>query len=148
MKNVTLHACPKGAWPFINATDCLRLRTARLTSLLALLALLGLPARAQAQFDCATNNGTITISGYTGSGSDVDIPSTFTGLPVTGIGNSAFNNCTTLISITIPESVTRIGDNAFSGCTNLETTYPMSGGQEWKLCSARQRHEPRSLRLL
>lgn len=35
------------------------------------------------------------------------------------IGDHAFENCTTLTGITIPESVTSIGDYAFSGCTNL-----------------------------
>ena len=36
-----------------------------------------------------------------------------------GICNSAFQNCTGLISITIPESVTSIDNLAFSGCTGL-----------------------------
>ena len=38
---------------------------------------------------------------------------------VTEIGNSAFRNCTSLTSITIPNSVTSIGEYAFSGCTSL-----------------------------
>ena len=40
---------------------------------------------------------------------------------VTTIGNSAFRNCTGLISVTIPGSVTSIGSNAFSGTTALMT---------------------------
>jgi len=43
-----------------------RLRTACATRLLALLLLLTLPAVVQAQFNYTTNNGTITITGYTG----------------------------------------------------------------------------------
>ena len=43
---------------------------------------------------------------------------TFDG-PVTSIGNNAFYNCTSLTSVTIPESVTSIGMNAFSNCTSL-----------------------------
>ena len=35
------------------------------------------------------------------------------------IGNWAFYGCTSLSSITIPDSVTSIGENAFSGCTSL-----------------------------
>jgi hypothetical protein len=36
-------------------------------------------------------DGTINISGYTGSGGTVIIPTSLDGLPVTTIGNSAFN---------------------------------------------------------
>ena len=35
------------------------------------------------------------------------------------IAEGAFNNCSGLISVTIPNSVSFIGDNAFDGCSNL-----------------------------
>ena len=35
---------------------------------------------------------------------------------VTSIGNSAFYNCNSLTSVTIPNSVTSIGNSAFYGC--------------------------------
>ena len=38
---------------------------------------------------------------------------------VTEIGSSAFSNCSRLTSITIPNSVTSIGSSAFEGCTSL-----------------------------
>ena len=73
----------------------------------------------KAQFIYATNNGTITIKSYTGSGGVVTIPVTINSLPVTSIGTAAFLNNANLISVTIPNSVIVIDPNAFSGCTIL-----------------------------
>jgi hypothetical protein len=41
------------------------------------------------------------------------------GSPLTTIPDGAFNYCTTLAGIIIPNGVTRIGNIAFSGCTSL-----------------------------
>ena len=46
---------------------------------------------------------------------------------VTAIRRSAFSNCTTLSSITIPEGVASIGSYAFSGCKNLTSVTIGSG---------------------
>ena len=47
------------------------------------------------------------------------IPSMHEGLPVTKIGTSAFYNCDSLTSVTIPEGVTFIDGGAFSMCRSL-----------------------------
>jgi len=78
-----------------------------------------LPAAVQAQFNYTTTNGAITITGYTGSGGAVIIPATINGLPVTSIGDEAFNGGYLMTSVTIPNSVTNIGQAAFNYCSSL-----------------------------
>ncbi len=81
---------------------------------------LALSAQVQAQFNITDNyDGTCTITGYTGSGGAVVIPTTILGLTVTGIGDEAFQTNSSLTSVTIPGSVTNIGDQAFGSCTGL-----------------------------
>ncbi len=93
------------------------------TTLLALLLVLNMPALVQAQFTYITNSGAITITGYTGSGGAVTIPSMITGLPVTTIGASAFRAHASVTSVTIPPSVTSIGEGAFYRCTGLTSVW-------------------------
>lgn len=65
---------------------------------------------------------------YTG---DINIPEVAylyeAPFPVTSIGESAFEDCTGLTSVTIPNSVTSIGESAFDNCTGLTSlTIPNS----------------------
>ena len=64
------------------------------------------------------HDGMIVIDEYDGSETEVTIPSEIDGKKVTSIGSYAFYGCTSLESITIPESVTSIGESAFKGCTS------------------------------
>ena len=71
---------------------------------------------------------TVTITKYTGTESTVILPSTINSWPVTKIGEDAFQDNTTITSVTIPANVTEIGSNAFADCTNLTSvTY----GGDW-----------------
>ena len=65
-------------------TTVRHLRTVCAGRILPLLLLFALPAAVQAQcYTYMTNNGTITITGYTCSDTVVTIPSMINGLPVT-----------------------------------------------------------------
>lgn len=50
---------------------------------------------------------------------DIVIPATYKGLPITEIRQFAFQNNTKIHSVVIPDSVQTIGLSSFSGCTNL-----------------------------
>ena len=67
------------------------------------------------------NGDTAEISGVSPSTGAVTIPSTLGGKPVTNIGSFAFENCSGLTSVTIPDSVTNIGQSAFYGCSGCTT---------------------------
>ncbi len=64
------------------------------------------------KFTVTTNSGTITITGYTGVGGQMIIPSSINGLPVTSIGEYAFNE-KGLTSIFIPASMITLQPGAF-----------------------------------
>ena len=69
----------------------------------------------------------LSITGYNGSATNPEIPSAINGVSVTEIGESAFENCTSLTSVTIPDSVTSISESAFEDCKSLTSaTIPYS----------------------
>ncbi len=56
------------------------------------------------------------------NGSELIIPDTHNGRPVTSIGERAFSGCDNITSITIPDSVKSIGENgAFYSCQKLKS---------------------------
>ena len=67
----------------------------------------------------SNGNGTCHISGSVACVGAMEIPFTYGGERVTGIGELAFYKCAELTSVVIPEGITSIGDNAFQGCNKL-----------------------------
>ena len=83
-----------------------------------------------AQFQYTVDDTGVTVTGYTGQGGAVEIPSMLGGKLVVAIGDNAFNGNETITSVTMPDSVTYIGDMAFDSCGNLRTV-KLSAGLEY-----------------
>lgn len=107
-----------------NARSLIRENTRPRLAPLCLLLLI-IPFVVNAQFTWTTNNGAITITGYTGAGGALTIPDTINGLPVTGIAAYAFSGSfdyssgRQLTSVSIPTGITSIVAPAFFQCANL-----------------------------
>jgi len=70
-------------------------------------------------FEWHEDDGVVTIDRYTGSETEVIIPSEIEGKTVKTIGANAFNGNKSIISVTIPNSVMVLGHSAFMGCSSL-----------------------------
>ena len=68
-----------------------------------------------------SDNGSSYLVTDIGTCTDTElvISSTYNGLPVTSIRDSAFDGCTEITGVTIPDSVTSIHYASFRGCTGL-----------------------------
>ncbi|MBR5288156.1 MAG: leucine-rich repeat domain-containing protein [Clostridia bacterium] len=81
------------------------------------------------------------VSFDAGTGTSAAIPAEVNGLPVSAIAERAFENETTLVSITMPESITEIGSYAFKNCSSLSAitlsdNLKVLGGEAFYGCSS------------
>lgn len=68
----------------------------------------------------------MTINSYLGSDIDLDIPAEIDGYPVTSIDDYAFQDCQTLGTVRIPDTVTHIGRGAFTRSSVSSVYIPAS----------------------
>lgn len=64
-------------------------------------------------------DGTLEITGYVGSDTEIEIPSVIDGKNVTCLGDGAFSYQDNLTRVTIPAGVKNIGSQTFSCCSSL-----------------------------
>ena len=78
-------------------------------------------------FDYEVNDkGTVTITGYHGSGRDITIPAEINGTAVTHIADFAFDSAD-ITGVTMPDSIVSIGACAFQDCISLKSVVLPSG---------------------
>ena len=51
----------------------------------------------------------------------IKIPSTYNEKPVISIGNFAFQNCSNVIAVQVPNSIMNIGQRSFAGCSKIKS---------------------------
>ncbi len=103
---------------------------------IAILVLIMVIPKNPLHFDLCSD-GTYGVSCSESNITEVQIPESYKGKPVTSI--LSFNRCTQLESITIPEGITSIGTSAFSDCGELSSvTLPSTlrsiGGGAFENC--------------
>jgi hypothetical protein len=96
--------------------------------LAAILVLLPLAAGAETGEDFTfsdNEDGTVTLTRYTGSQQNVTIPAAYGGKRVTVIGNRAFFQNRTMQRVTVPEGVVSIGTMAFAQSAVADVRLPV-----------------------
>lgn len=76
-------------------------------------------AAQEGDYSYTVTAGGAQITGYSGAGGDVSVPTTLGGVPVTSIGREAFYYGSRITSVSIPEGVKSIGSCAFGNCEGL-----------------------------
>lgn len=82
------------------------------------------PAKPKLNYTLNEDGASYSVTGIgEESGEEITIAAEYDNKPVIAVGNNAFQNCSNLVSVTIPSSVTSIGNNAFKECSGLTGVY-------------------------
>jgi hypothetical protein len=77
------------------------------------------PPEEHPDFTFSVSDDSATITGYTGIGGSITIPSSYQRKPVIAIDNNVFKNNKDITSVTFSGNLEHIGEYAFEGCSNL-----------------------------
>ena len=99
------------------------------------------------------SDGNLTITGYSGSETNIEIPKTIDGKNVVKIGNKAFQSNTTIKKLKITADITSIGEFAFCNCSSLEEVeFPNSlttiEGYAFLECPIQELNLPSQIRII
>ena len=88
-----------------------------------------------------TETKTVTITGCDKNATTIEVPAEIEGMPVTKIGNRAFQDCPNLSKVTISDSVIDFGENVFTRDTSLRTVkLPVNLRQHRIISTYKQNH--------
>ena len=79
-----------------------------------------------------SHNGYVSICGYLGRETEVEIPSVMSGRPVSEIESGSFQGCNTIETITVPDTVVIVYEDSFSGAASLKKIISHTVGVEIK----------------
>lgn len=101
-----------------------------------------IPAQVQAEEDTTrysfghfyyhSHNGYVSICGYLGRETEVEIPSVMSGRPVSEIESGSFQGCNTIETIIVPDTVVMVYEDSFSGAASLKKIISHTVGVEIK----------------
>ena len=74
-----------------------------------------------ADFSFTLSGNGYTLTGYSGTDTEVTVPAEYRDKAVTIINGSAFYDCSFIKKITLPDTIKEIGSSAFGYCTSLQT---------------------------
>lgn len=79
-----------------------------------------------------SHNGYVSICGYLGRETEVEIPSVMSGRPVSEIESGSFQGCNTIETITVPDTVVMVYEDSFTGAASLKKIISHTVGVEIK----------------
>ncbi|MBO5305304.1 MAG: leucine-rich repeat protein [Clostridia bacterium] len=77
-------------------------------------------AKSKGAYTYISEDGEVTLTGYTGREKNISLPNEIDGIPVTSIGKESVKN-TVVEAVILPDGIKSIGWFAFSGCSNLKS---------------------------
>ena len=120
----------------------MRVRRIISSMLIMFLLIVLIPAQVQAEEDTNrysfghfyyhSHNGYVSICGYLGRETEVEIPSVMSGRPVSEIESGSFQGCNTIETITVPDTVVMVYEDSFTGAASLKKIISHTVGVEIK----------------